>query len=153
MKNIASCVKTLVLLTTFAFAGHALATQDFWFSGTAANGELTEDGATWLSPRPDGVTISADELQLDLEAGAVFSLTPTNAIADIADKFTRNEILSPNEVRSIVGFKPSADPKADELRNRNISQSSEEIAAQNAGIYNNPAIDYGRRIADSMYRK
>ena len=52
-----------------------------------------------------------------------FSLTPTNAIADIADKFTRNEILSPNEVRGIVGFKPSADPSADELRNRNISQS------------------------------
>lgn len=52
-----------------------------------------------------------------------FSLTPTNAIADIADKFTRNEILSPNEIRGIVGFKPSADPSADELRNRNISQS------------------------------
>lgn len=81
-----------------------------------------------------------------------FSLTPTNAIADIADKFTRNEILSPNEVRGIVGFKPSADPKADELRNRNISQSSEEIAAQQAGIYNNPAIEAGRRISESIYR-
>lgn len=81
-----------------------------------------------------------------------FSLTPTNAIADIADKFTRNEILSPNEVRGIVGFKPSADPKADELRNRNISQSSEEIAAQQTGIYNNPAIEAGRRISESIYR-
>lgn len=57
-----------------------------------------------------------------------FSLTPTSAIADIADKFTRNEILSPNEVRGVVGFKPSADPKADELRNRNISQSNVELA-------------------------
>lgn len=56
-----------------------------------------------------------------------FSLTPTSAIADIADKFTRNEILSPNEVRGIVGFKPASDPKADELRNRNISQAAEEI--------------------------
>lgn len=56
-----------------------------------------------------------------------FSLTPTNAIADIADKFTRNEILSPNEVRGIVGFKPSMDPKADELRNRNINQAGEEL--------------------------
>ena len=56
-----------------------------------------------------------------------FSLTPTTAIADIADKFTRNEILSPNEVRGIVGFKPSSDAAADELRNRNINQSNEEI--------------------------
>lgn len=56
-----------------------------------------------------------------------FSLTPTTAIADIADKFTRNEILSPNEVRGIVGFKPAQDTKADELRNRNINQSSSEI--------------------------
>ena len=59
-----------------------------------------------------------------------FSLASSNAIADIADKFTRNEILSPNEVRGIVGFKPSIDPKADELRNRNISQSNDEIAAE-----------------------
>lgn len=57
-----------------------------------------------------------------------FSLTPTTAIADIADKFTRNEILNPNEVRGIVGFKPSKDPKSNELRNRNINQSAEEAA-------------------------
>lgn len=59
-----------------------------------------------------------------------FSLTPTNAIADIADKFTRNEILSPNEIRGIVGFKPSADPSADELRNRNINQSAYDEMAE-----------------------
>ena len=53
-----------------------------------------------------------------------FSLTPTTVIADIADKFTRNEILSPNEVRGIVGFRPSSDEAANELRNRNISQSA-----------------------------
>lgn len=80
-----------------------------------------------------------------------FSLTPTNAIADIADKFTRNEILSPNEVRGIVGFKPSSDPKADELRNRNISQSNEELAVQN-GITINPSIDAGRAIMETMSR-
>ncbi len=50
-----------------------------------------------------------------------FSLTPTTIIAEIADKFTRNEILSPNEVRGIVGFRPSSDEAANELRNRNIS--------------------------------
>ena len=44
-------------------------------------------------------------------------------IADIADKFTRNEILSPNELRGIVGYKPSDDPSANELRNRNINQA------------------------------
>lgn len=55
-----------------------------------------------------------------------FNLTPTSSIADIADKFTRNEILSPNEVRGIVGFKPANDPQADELRNRNINQAKGE---------------------------
>lgn len=53
-----------------------------------------------------------------------FKLVPVNTIADIADKFTRNEILSSNEVRGIVGFKPVNDPKADELRNKNINESS-----------------------------
>lgn len=57
-----------------------------------------------------------------------FSLTPTTLIADIADKFTRNEILSPNEVRGIVGFMPSSDEAANELRNRNINQSGESGA-------------------------
>lgn len=54
-----------------------------------------------------------------------FKLVPVNNIADIADKFTRNEILSSNEVRQIIGFKPSADPKADELRNSNINHPDE----------------------------
>ncbi len=52
-----------------------------------------------------------------------FGLTPTTAIADIADKFTRNEILAPNEMRSVVGFKPVADQRADELRNRNLNEA------------------------------
>ena len=43
-----------------------------------------------------------------------------NNIADIADKFTRNEIMSANEVRSLIGMKPSQDPKADDLRNSNM---------------------------------
>lgn len=60
-----------------------------------------------------------------------FRLVPINSIADIADKFTRNEILSPNEIRGIVGFIPSTDPEADKLRNRNINQAKNEISAQN----------------------
>lgn len=55
-----------------------------------------------------------------------FKLMPVSNIAEIADKFTRNEIMSPNEVRQIVGLKPSEKPEADELRNRNINQSNEE---------------------------
>lgn len=55
-----------------------------------------------------------------------FRLVPTEKLADIADKFTRNEILSSNEFRGIVGYKPSSDPKADELRNKNINNSNEQ---------------------------
>lgn len=57
-----------------------------------------------------------------------FKLVPMSSIADIADKFTRNEILSSNEVRGLLGFKPSSDPKADELRNKNLNQSSADAA-------------------------
>lgn len=55
-----------------------------------------------------------------------FKLVPINDIAEIADKFTRNEILSSNEIRQIVGFKPSEDPKADKLVNSNITQPVED---------------------------
>ncbi len=62
-----------------------------------------------------------------------FRLVPVNNIAEIADKFTRNEIMTSNEIRQIVGMKPSKDPNADELRNKNLSQSNADIAAQNGG--------------------
>lgn len=58
-----------------------------------------------------------------------FRLVPVNDIAEIADKFTRNEILSSNEIRQIIGMKPSKDPAADELRNKNLNQSKDEDAA------------------------
>lgn len=60
-----------------------------------------------------------------------FKLVPVNDIAEIADKFTRNEIMTKNEFRQVIGMKPSDDPRADELRNANISESAEEIAAKN----------------------
>ena len=56
-----------------------------------------------------------------------FKLVPINNIAEIADKFTRNEILTSNEIRQIIGFKPSKDPKADRLVNSNISQPSANL--------------------------
>ena len=55
-----------------------------------------------------------------------FKLVPVNEIAEIADKFTRNEILSSNEIRQIIGRKPSNDPKADQLVNSNISQPTQD---------------------------
>lgn len=59
-----------------------------------------------------------------------FRLIPITNIAEIADKFTRNEILTPNEIRQIIGIKPSEDESADELRNRNINKSNELIKEQ-----------------------
>ena len=54
-----------------------------------------------------------------------FKLVSVSDLAEIADKFTRNEIMTSNEIRQIVGMKPSDDPKADELRNSNISEPAE----------------------------
>lgn len=59
-----------------------------------------------------------------------FKLVPVTKIAEIADKFTRNEIMSPNEMRSVIGKKPVADQGADELRNRNLNKNSEDT-----GVY------------------
>lgn len=56
-----------------------------------------------------------------------FKLVPVDNIAEIADKFTRNEIMTPNEIRQVIGMMPAADPQADELRNRNISESTEQV--------------------------
>lgn len=54
-----------------------------------------------------------------------FKLVPVDSIAEIADKFTRNEIMTSNEIRQVIGMRPSSDPKADELVNSNISQPNE----------------------------
>lgn len=63
-----------------------------------------------------------------------FKLAPVNQIADMADKFTRNEIMTSNEFRQIVGLKPAQDPGADELRNKNITQSNDEKAVTEDNI-------------------
>ena len=59
-----------------------------------------------------------------------FRLVPIDNIAEIADKFTRNEIMTSNEIRQIIGMKPSDDPKADELVNSNISQPNEQEVSE-----------------------
>ena len=79
-----------------------------------------------------------------------FKLVPVNDIAEIADKFTRNEIMTSNEIRQIVGMKPSDDPKADRLINSNISQSSDgqempyEEEGQDVSIMDEPYSDYAK---------
>lgn len=55
-----------------------------------------------------------------------FKLVPLSKIADIAEKFVGNEVLTPNEVRSVAGFKPVKDPEADELRNRRLNKEKDE---------------------------
>ena len=60
-----------------------------------------------------------------------FKLVPVNDIAEIADKFTRNEIMTSNEIRQIVGLKPSDDPKADQLINSNLNQPEKAKSSAN----------------------
>lgn len=64
-----------------------------------------------------------------------FKLVPVTELADIADKLTRNEIASSNEMRQKIGWKPSTDPKADELRNKNLSAPNEESQSLNKEQY------------------
>ena len=61
-----------------------------------------------------------------------FKLVPVNDIAEIADKFTRNEIMTSNEIRQVIGMKPSSDPRADELRNKNLSAPSGDDTSPDA---------------------
>lgn len=56
-----------------------------------------------------------------------FKLVPVSMIAEISDKFTRNEIATANEIRGLVGWKPVADPKADQLRNANLSEPANQL--------------------------
>ena len=59
-----------------------------------------------------------------------FKLIPVSQLPDFADKLTRNEIMTSNEFRQVIGMQPSDDPNADELRNKNISQSNAELEAE-----------------------
>lgn len=63
-----------------------------------------------------------------------FKLVPVDNIAEIADKFTRNEIMTSNEIRQEIGLKPSKDPKADELRNKNLSAPAGEESGPKVSI-------------------
>lgn len=69
-----------------------------------------------------------------------FKLVPVSNIAEIADKFTRNEIMSPNEIRQIVGLKPDSDPESNKLRNRNLNKTAEQEQADLADQAQEPML-------------
>lgn len=88
-----------------------------------------------------------------------FKLVPVNDIAEIADKFTRNEIMTSNEFRQVVGMKPSEDPRADELRNKNLSapsgsdQQSEEMPIAEVDSVEGSASDLDDKISKQKSKK
>lgn len=88
-----------------------------------------------------------------------FKLVPVNDIAEIADKFTRNEIMTSNEIRQAVGMKPSEDLRADELRNKNLSapsgsdQQSEEMPIAEVDSVEGSASDLDDKISKQKSKK
>lgn len=88
-----------------------------------------------------------------------FKLVRVNEIAEIADKFTRNEIMTSNEIRQVVGMKPSDDPRADELRNKNLSepsgsdQQSEEAPITTDNSVEESASDLDDKISKQKSKK
>lgn len=88
-----------------------------------------------------------------------FKLVPVNDIAEIADKFTRNEVMTSNEIRQVVGMKPSDDPRADELRNKNLSapsdsnQQTEEIPITEVNSVEESASDLDDKISKQKSKK
>lgn len=77
-----------------------------------------------------------------------FRLVPVNNIAEIADKFTRNEIMTSNEIRQVIGMKPSSDPKADQLLNSNISHPAEETQPEMVETEERPYEDESYDLAE-----
>ena len=108
-------------------------------NGTADEKEMLNYNNRTIEPILSAITIELERKFLTKTARSQmqsvaffrdpFKLVPVEQMAEIADKFTRNEILSPNEIRQIIGVKPSEDAKADELRNRNLNVQEGEMPA------------------------
>ncbi|MBR2248052.1 MAG: phage portal protein [Bacilli bacterium] len=127
------------------------------FDGTASEAEMLNYQSRTIEPIVSAITEEMSRKFLTKTARSQkqtimffkdpFSLTPTEKIADIADKFTRNAILSSNEMRAIIGYKPVDDQRADELSNKNINQSTEEMQ-------NNPIVtDSGNSVGNTPINK
>ena len=127
------------------------------FDGTASEAEMLNYQSRTIEPIVSAITEEMSRKFLTKTARSQkqtimffkdpFSLTPTEKIADIADKFTRNAILSSNEMRAIIGYKPVDDQRADELSNKNINQSTAEMQ-------NNPIVtDSGNSVGNTPINK
>ena len=113
------------------------------FDGTATEEEMLNYQSRTIEPIVSAITEEMSRKFLTKTARSQnqtimfftdpFSLTPTEKLAEIADKLTRNAILSSNELRAIIGYEPVDDRRADELSNKNINQSDEEMQ-------NNPVV-------------
>lgn len=103
------------------------------FEGTADEQQLVNYYNRTIEPILSAITDSMKRVFLTKTARSQgqsimairdpFKLVPAAQLAELADKFTRNEIVTSNEFRGVIGMKPSADPKADELRNKNLNQT------------------------------
>ena len=106
-------------------------------NGTASEAAMTSYNARTIEPILSAITDSMKRKFLTQTAISQrqsiyffkdpFKLVPVSNISEIADKFTRNEIMTSNEIRQVIGMLPSNDPKADELRNKNLSMPKEEL--------------------------
>ena len=122
------------------------------FDGTASEEEMLNYQSRTIEPIVSAIVEEMSRKFLTKTARSLhqtimffkdpFKLTPAEKIADIADKFTRNAILSSNEMRAIIGYKAVDDPRADELSNKNINQSEEEM--QNNPIVTTNKSDIGK---------
>lgn len=107
------------------------------FNGTATEEEMLNYHSRTIEPIASAITDEMSRKFLTKTARSQhqtimffkdpFKLTPTEKLADLSDKLTRNAILSSNELRAIIGYKPVDDARADELSNKNINQSPEEM--------------------------
>lgn len=107
------------------------------FNGTADEATLLNYSDSTLKPILETVALEMKSKFLTKNARTrgqsimffknPFTIVPVSQLADIADKFTRNEIMSSNEVRAVIGYKPVDDPRANELRNKNLNASDEQL--------------------------
>ena len=112
-----------------------LGLTDNIFNGTASEAEMNNYYARAIDPfltviiqefRRKFLTQTARTKGHDIAYNRdLFKLIPVSTLAEIADKMSRNEILSPNEIRGVMGFRSSSDPKANELLNRNIALNNQ----------------------------
>lgn len=108
------------------------------FNGTASEAEMRTYYSRTIDPILTRITAEFKRKFLTKTARSqghtftfrrdVFKLVPVDQVADIGDKMVRNQILSPNELRKIIGYAASDDPKADELRNPNIADKNQNVS-------------------------